>query len=122
MTTTPVQALHSARGGRSRALTFWLHQETRRLALRPASCVGCLLRVPTNTSQVTRPHTRAANPHSAGHATTHSGTVPTNGREQTQELHLSKVLLTLPYFLTSTSETSCWRSYGGRYGYEPTLT
>ena len=61
---TPVQALHSARGGRSRALTFWLHQETRRLALRPASCVGCLLRVPTHTAQVTRPHTRAANPHS----------------------------------------------------------
>ena len=57
-----------------------------------------------------------------GHATTLSGTVSMNGREQTQELHLSKVPLTLPYFLTSTSETSCWRSYGGRYGYEPTLT
>ena len=114
------------------------------------------LRVPTHTAQVTRPHTRAANPHSAGHTTTHSGTVPMNGREQTQELllrghattnlgtvstngreqtqelhwkghpttrsgtvpqngreqtqelHLSKVPFTLPYFLTSTSETSCW--------------
>ena len=89
---------------------------------------------------------KGVNPHSSGHATTHSGTVPMNGREQTQELHwkghpttrsgtvpkngreqtqelhLSKVPLTLPYFLTSTSETSCWRSYGGRYGYEPTLT
>ena len=60
--------------------------------------------------------------HWKGHPTTRSGTVPENGREQTQELHLSKVPLTLPYFLTSTSETSCWRSYGGRYGYEPTLT
>ena len=45
-----------------------------------------------------------------------------NGREQTQELHLSKVPPTQRHFLTSTSETSCWRSYGGRDGYEPSLT
>ena len=36
--------------------------------------------------------------HLGGHPTTHSGTVPMNGREQTQELHLSKVLPTQRHF------------------------
>ena len=68
------------------------------------------------------PSTRDPKTELGCHATTHLGTVPMNGREQTQELHLSKVLPTQRHFLTSTSVTSCSRSYGGRDGYEASLT
>ena len=51
---TPVLAFHCPRGGRPRALTL--------SRVRLASCIGCLLRVPTHTAQVTRPHIRALSP------------------------------------------------------------
>ena len=48
-------------------------------------------KAPTQLSRMFRHPHETPELHLGGHATTHLGTVPMNGREQTQELHLLKV-------------------------------
>ena len=62
-------------------VSFKAHSHTAFKDVPPSTQFSRMFRHPHETQEL----------HLGGHATTHLGTVPMNGREQTQELHLLKV-------------------------------
>ena len=84
---TPLPAKSQGRTGDCTFLrcrvSFKAHSHTAFKDVLPSTQLSRMFRHPHETQEL----------HLGGHPTTHSGTVPMNGREQTQELHLSKVPL-----------------------------